>query len=151
MTIAFDVLTLATSRCRLIARVHGGDLDTISPRRVTFNLATLDATPGLGRRGEEALGPWLTVRADANTVERDGRRIRLSWTEWQLFAFLWDHPGVTFSRVELATGAWGSQWANRRGEVEIYISRIRRKVEHDARHPRVIRTVRGFGYRLDRN
>jgi hypothetical protein len=148
---ASATVTGAVSRCRLIARMHGGDLESAGSGRALVTLATMADPAAPDSEPVEHSELWLAVRPEAHIVEREGRRIRLSWTEWQLFAFLWDHPGVTFSRVELATGAWGAQWANRRGEVEIYISRIRRKVEHDARHPRVIRTVRGLGYRLDRN
>ncbi|HXA27866.1 MAG TPA: response regulator transcription factor [Candidatus Angelobacter sp.] len=90
----------------------------------------------------------LKVYPDRRTVERDGRRQVLSQTEWQLFAFLLREPGRTFSRRELAAGAWGPGYASRSGQAELYVSRVRRKVERDPQRPRIIETVRGAGYRL---
>jgi len=90
----------------------------------------------------------LKVFPDRRTVERDGRRQTLSQTEWQLFAFLLRHPGRTFTRRELAAGAWGPGYASRNGQAELYVSRVRRKVERDPQRPRIIETVRGEGYRL---
>src|SRR5579884_533011 len=90
----------------------------------------------------------LKVFPDRRTVERDGRRRQLSQTEWQLFAFLLRQPGRTFSRRELAAGAWGPGYASRSGQAELYVSRVRRKVERDPQHPSIIETVRGAGYRL---
>jgi two-component system, OmpR family, alkaline phosphatase synthesis response regulator PhoP len=90
----------------------------------------------------------LKVFPDRRTVERDGRRQTLSQTEWQLFAFLLRQPGRTFSRRELAAGAWGPGYASRNGQAELYVSRVRRKIERDSQRPRIIETVRGAGYRL---
>jgi len=90
----------------------------------------------------------LKVFPDRRTVERDGRRQTLSQTEWQLFAFLLRQPGRVFTRRELAAGAWGPGYASRNGQAELYVSRVRRKVERDPQRPRIIETVRGSGYRL---
>jgi DNA-binding response OmpR family regulator len=90
----------------------------------------------------------LKVYPERRTVERDGRRQVLSPTEWQLFAFLAANPGRIFSRRELAAGAWGPGYTSRSGQAELYISRVRRKVERDVHRPRLIETVRGRGYRL---
>ncbi|HEV7678515.1 MAG TPA: response regulator transcription factor [Candidatus Dormibacteraeota bacterium] len=90
----------------------------------------------------------LKIYPDRRTVERHGRRKQLSQTEWQLFAFMLRQPGRTFTRRELAAGAWGPGYASRNGQAELYVSRVRRKVERDPQHPRIIETVRGAGYRL---
>lgn len=90
----------------------------------------------------------LKVYPDRRTVERDGRRQALSQTEWLLFAFLVANAGRTFSRRELAAGAWGPGYTSRAGQAELYVSRVRRKVERDPQQPRLIETVRGHGYRL---
>lgn len=105
-------------------------------------------TPSLLPASEPVLVQDLKVFPDRRTVERDGRRQQLSQTEWQLFAFLLRQPGRTFSRRELAAGAWGPGYASRSGQAELYVSRVRRKVERDPQRPRIIETVRGSGYRL---
>jgi DNA-binding response OmpR family regulator len=100
------------------------------------------------RSAELALGDGLRLYPDRRTVERDGRRQVLSQTEWQLFSFLLDNPGKVISRRELAAGAWGPGFASRGSQAELYVSRVRRRVERDPRHPRIIETVRGRGYRF---
>lgn len=90
----------------------------------------------------------LTVHVERQIVERDGRRHRLTWTEWQLFSHFLRNPGTTFSRAALARVAWGEGFDARLNEVDVYISRVRRKVEADPKRPRLILTVRGVGYRL---
>jgi two-component system OmpR family response regulator len=91
----------------------------------------------------------LTVQVANHTIERGGRRQVLSPTEWQLFAFLLAHPGRTFSRDQLVEGAWEIDCGGRRAQIDLYVYRLRRKVERDPRHPEIIKTVRHHGYRLN--
>jgi DNA-binding response OmpR family regulator len=90
----------------------------------------------------------MQVHLASHTVERGGRRQVLSNTEWQLFAVLLGHPGRIYTRDELALEAWGAGYAGRRAQIELYVSRLRRKVERDPRAPALIETVRHLGYRL---
>ena len=83
-----------------------------------------------------------------HTVRLGERCALLTPNEWQLFALMLAEPGRTFSREELATGAWGRGYGGRDGEVEVYISRLRHKLEAEPRSPLLIETVRGSGYRL---
>jgi two-component system, OmpR family, response regulator MtrA len=91
----------------------------------------------------------LQVRLADHTIERGGRRQALGPAEWQLFAFLMAHPRRILDRHELARGAWGMDLPGRDAEVELYVSRLRRKIELNPRHPDLILTVRGRGYQLD--
>ncbi|HXA28091.1 MAG TPA: winged helix-turn-helix domain-containing protein [Candidatus Angelobacter sp.] len=90
----------------------------------------------------------LVVHVANHTVERSGRRQVLSPTEWQLFAYFLAHPDRTFGREQLARGAWGDGFERRRAEIDLYIFRVRRKVERQPRRPVLIETVRNCGYRL---
>jgi two-component system response regulator MtrA len=90
----------------------------------------------------------LNVHVGSHTVERRGRRQVLSNTEWPLFALLLANPGRTYSRDELAEEAWGTSYVGRRAQIELYVSRLRKKLERDPRHPEIIETVRHRGYRL---
>lgn len=90
----------------------------------------------------------LIVHPQRQEVECAGRSHLLTRTEWQLLAVFLSNPGKVLNREELATLAWGGGLVDRSTEVEVYISRLRRKVELDSRRPRLIETVRGSGYRL---
>lgn len=94
-----------------------------------------------------ALGD-LTVHVADHAVERNGRRQQLSPTEWQLLSLFMAHPGYTFSRPELARGLWRVDIPGREASVDLYVFRLRRKVERDVRHPTLVETVRNCGYRL---
>lgn len=77
---------------------------------------------------------------------RDGRGTRrLTPTEWQLLLFLLTKPDIVHSRSELAAGAWGAGFDGRDTEVEVYVSRLRRKLGSAAP---LLETVRGQGYRF---
>jgi DNA-binding response OmpR family regulator len=77
---------------------------------------------------------------------REGSHIRrLTPTEWQLLIFLLSRPDEVHSRAQVAAGAWGGGYADRNSEVEVYISRLRRKLGAAGG---MVETVRGLGYRL---
>jgi DNA-binding response OmpR family regulator len=81
-------------------------------------------------------------------VTRGGQPVRLSPTEFRLLAALAEQPGHTISAIDLLVQVWGSEYADDVENVKRYIHYLRRKLEADARHPRLILTERGFGYYL---
>ncbi len=90
----------------------------------------------------------LVVHVADHAVEREGRRRQLSPTEWGLLSLLMAHPGYTFSRDELVRGIWGVDIPGRQASVDLYVYRLRRKVERNIRRPTIVETVRNGGYRL---
>ena len=58
-------------------------------------------------------------------------------------------PGVVFSREQLLDGVWGHDRAVTDRTVDVYILRLRQKIEIDPNGPAFIRSVRGFGYSFD--
>jgi DNA-binding winged helix-turn-helix (wHTH) protein len=93
-----------------------------------------------------SLGP-LTIDPRERSIIKDGQRIETTPTEWKLLRVLLEHPDRTLTREQLAEWAWGSAFGCRTSEVEVYVSRLRRKLE-GVGSPRLIETVRGVGYRL---
>jgi DNA-binding response OmpR family regulator len=90
----------------------------------------------------------LMVHVADHAIERRGRRQVLSATEWQFLALLMTRPGRIFSREELVRGVWGTELPGRHAAVDLYVFRLRKKVERDPRQPLIIETVRNLGYRL---
>ncbi|MBY5162413.1 response regulator transcription factor [Salsipaludibacter albus] len=80
-------------------------------------------------------------------AHRAGRDIDLTRTEYDLLAAFMDNPRRVLTREVLGELVWGSdlQTSN---NVEVYVGYLRRKLEA-AGEPRLLQTVRGFGYRLD--
>lgn len=89
----------------------------------------------------------VAVDHDAARATRGGRDLDLTRTEFDLLAAFLDNPGRVLTREVLGETVWGTdlQTSN---NVEVYVGYLRRKLEA-ADEPRLIQTVRGFGYRLD--
>ena len=73
-------------------------------------------------------------------------QLTLTATEFRLLEFLMSRPGVVFSREQLLDAVWGHDRAVTDRTVDVYILRLRQKIEADATNPGFIRSVRGFGY-----
>ena len=76
----------------------------------------------------------------------DGHLLTLTATEFRLLEFLMSRPGVVFSREQLLDAVWGHDRAVTDRTVDVYILRLRQKIETDPANPLLIRSVRGFGY-----
>jgi DNA-binding response OmpR family regulator len=84
-------------------------------------------------------------------VRLDGAALTLTATEFRLLEFLMSRPGVVFSREQLLDAVWGHDRAVTDRTVDVYILRLRQKIESDPANPLFIRSVRGFGYSLNNN
>ncbi len=97
--------------------------------------------------------PARSVRAGALELDRascrvllHGNEIALTATEFRLLDFLMSRPGVVYSREQLLDSVWGHDRAVTDRTVDVYILRLRQKIEPDPANPSFIRAVRGFGY-----
>jgi DNA-binding response OmpR family regulator len=82
-------------------------------------------------------------------VHLDGHELSLTATEFRLLDYLMSRPGIVFSREQLLDGVWGHDRAVTDRTVDVYILRLRQKIETDPANPMFIRSVRGFGYSFD--
>ncbi len=83
-------------------------------------------------------------------VVKDGREIKMPNREFALLKFLAEHPNTVFSKEKLFETIWGCEYVGDSATVTVHIGRIRDKVEDDPARPRLIETVWGAGYRLNR-
>ena len=113
---------------------------------VANDSANGDRRPALDLDDEVVVGP-LRLLPLRRAVTGDLAKVLLTPAEWQLLAALLNTRASVLSRSELATKAWGPGFADRHGEVEVYVSRLRRKLAR-AGGQAGIETVRGRGYRL---
>jgi len=89
-----------------------------------------------------------TLELDRSRCEArlDNSLLTLTATEFRLLEFLMSRPGVVFSREQLLDAVWGHDRAVTDRTVDVYILRLRQKIESDPTNPLLIRSVRGFGY-----
>ena len=88
------------------------------------------------------------VELDRNKrqVRVNGVPLALSTTEFRLLEFLMERPGVVFRREQLLDAVWGKERAITDRAVDVYVMRLRQKLEKDPANPVLIHAVRGFGY-----
>jgi DNA-binding response OmpR family regulator len=102
--------------------------------------------------------PSRTIRAGSLELDRsscrvtlEGAELNLTATEFRLLEYLMSRRGVVYSREQLLDAVWGHDRAVTDRTVDVYILRLRQKVEPDPANPIFIRAVRGFGYSFNEN
>ena len=84
----------------------------------------------------------------AKRVWVDGEEVALTPTEFKLLQALLEHTGQVVSHQQLLQAAWGDE-SDDTHLVEVHVGNLRSKVERGPGRPRRVKTVRGFGYRVD--
>jgi len=115
------------ARVRAVLRRAGAEPEET---RVTFGDVEIDPAGFVARKG--------------------GRDLALTSTEFRLLLELARRPGQVFTREVLLEHVWNYDYLGDSRLVDVAVQRLRGKVEDDPANPRLITTVRGVGYRLDR-
>jgi two-component system response regulator MprA len=89
----------------------------------------------------------LTLDAGAHEVDRGGRRLELTRTEFALLELFMRHPRQVLSRSTIFEHVWGYDFGAASNTLGVYMGYLRRKTE-DGGEPRLLHTVRGVGYIL---
>jgi len=89
---------------------------------------------------------FLTVNIAERKVIVDGERVRLTPTEFKLFALLLENAGRVLTHKQLLEKVWGWEYVDDIDHVRIYIWHLRQKIEPDPAHPRYIIAEPGVGY-----
>jgi DNA-binding response OmpR family regulator len=109
---------------------------------VTAAVAISDATTPAA---SPAVQLGLDIDRHAHRVSVDGRPVELSYREFELLAFLAEHPGRVFSRRQLVSSVWNGADVGSR-TVDVHVRRLRVKL---GRYAAGIVTVRNVGYRYE--
>jgi DNA-binding response OmpR family regulator len=91
----------------------------------------------------------VVIDASAMQLRVRGELTTTTATEFRLLDYLARHPGRVFSRDHLLDAVWGDARFVTPRSVDVYVRRIREKIETDPESPRYLKTVRGAGYRFE--
>ncbi|MBD3897213.1 response regulator transcription factor [Halomonas sp. ML-15] len=91
----------------------------------------------------------LVLDRDQRSVTRAGQRIDLTPKELAILELLMSAPGKLFSRERILASVWGAHEDPLTNVVNVYIRRLRRKLDDGHAEASLITTQRGFGYRLE--
>lgn len=90
----------------------------------------------------------ITVKLLEGRVLKDGAELELTAAEYRLLCLFMQNPKIVLSKDHIMQKLWGARDSYvDDNTLAVYISRLRDKIEDDARHPAYITTVRGMGYR----
>jgi DNA-binding response OmpR family regulator len=90
----------------------------------------------------------LRIDFEKRLVDVRDEPVRLTYVEFEILAALARSPGRVFSRTMLLERVWGDAAYRDPRTVDVHIRHLREKLERDPKHPELIFTVRGVGYRF---
>lgn len=93
--------------------------------------------------------PDFQLDSDAVTLTVRGKAVDTTATEFRLLHFLGSHPGRVFTRDQVLDAVWRDMAFVTPRSVDVYIRRLREKIEQDPENPRYLKTVRGAGYKFE--
>ena len=121
-----------------------------SPAELTARVDALYRRSGSEEKqaetGEISQPPFL-LNTRNRTLEKNGKRIKLTQVEYSVMKLFMDNPGKALSRDEILEAVWGRDYYGEVKIVDVNIRRLRLKVEDDPTTPTYITTVWGYGYK----
>ena len=94
----------------------------------------------------ELTGPFV-LNTRNRTLEKEGKRIKLTQVEYAIIKLFMQNPGRALSREDILASVWGRDYDGELKIVDVNIRRLRIKIEDDTANPTYITTVWGFGYK----
>ena len=143
---------------RIVGLEIGADdyvLKPFNPRELVARIKAVLRRAGAGpasvrapETASYAFGDWLLKAGERTLVDRDGVAVPLSTGEYNLLLTFVTHPRQVLSRDQLLDLTQGREAAAFDRSIDNQVSRLRRKIEADAKNPALIKTVWGGGYTL---
>lgn len=136
-------------------RVKGLDLGADDYITKPFGTRELTArVRAVLRRFEQPLTTSITtpdfeLRSDSMTLTVRGAATEVTATEFRLLHFLASHPSRVYTRDQILDAVWRDLSFVTPRSVDVYIRRLREKIEQDPEDPRYLKTVRGAGYKFE--
>jgi DNA-binding response OmpR family regulator len=147
-------LTAKTSESDRVKGLELGGDDYItkpfSPRELLARIrSVLRGTGKVSTEPEVLRLGAMEIDASSMTVQVDGRNVLTTVREFRLLEYFATHRGRVLTRDQLLDAVWKETPFVTPRSIDVYIRRLREKIERDPRHPQYLKTLRGIGYRFE--
>ena len=95
------------------------------------------------------VGP-VRMDTDRHVISVNGEQVAIPLKEFELLEFLMRNAGRVLTRIQIIDRVWGSDYVGDTKTLDVHIKRLRAKIEKDPANPEYIQTVRGMGYKMER-
>lgn len=99
---------------------------------------------------EEIRQSGLTLKPLEGALYKDGLMIQLTGTELRILELLMRNPGRIFTKQQIFDSAWEEEYLGDDNTLMVHISNLRAKLEDNPRQPRLLKTVKGLGYKFEK-
>lgn len=99
---------------------------------------------------EEIIIGSIRIRPEFFEVYKEDELLELTPKEFELLLYLIERQGRVITREHMLNSVWNYEFAGDSRIVDVHISHLRDKLEENPKQPKLIKTVRGLGYKLER-
>ncbi len=92
----------------------------------------------------------LTLNVDEATLLKNGEFVQLTATEFKILQVFMSSPGQIFTKLQLYEYVNGGYVEGDDSSIVVHVSNLRDKIEKDPKNPRYIKTLRGIGYKFEK-
>jgi Response regulators consisting of a CheY-like receiver domain and a winged-helix DNA-binding domain len=150
------IIIMLTARTQDVDKITGLELGAddymvkpFNPRELTARLKTILRRAEFGKNDNSSVITHKNLLLDKNSQKffKNKIEIELTPTEFSVLKILISSPGKAISRNDLLNSVWGKNYFGDLKTLDVYIRRLREKIEDNPSEPQFIETVWGYGYR----
>lgn len=92
----------------------------------------------------------IILNKDEGVVTKGGKAVELTKTEFLILELLMQNRGRIFTKQQIFDYAWDSGYIADDNTVMVHISNLRAKIEDNPKTPKILKTIKGLGYKIEK-
>jgi len=93
----------------------------------------------------------LMLDKESCGIYKNNIEVALNPKEYRLLEFILENPGKVYTKKQLYEIVWKNSYYGDSNTIMVHISHIREKIEVDPKNPKYLKTIRGIGYKMEKN